>query len=42
MSSLKAARADNYYYPKDWDPSKVKNIWYFYSKQLKGKFKQIS
>ena len=25
MSSLKAARADNYYYPKDWDPSKVKN-----------------
>jgi len=23
MSSLAAARADNYYYPKDWDPSKV-------------------
>ncbi|KAL4472912.1 hypothetical protein ABPG72_007789 [Tetrahymena utriculariae] len=22
MSSLKAARADNFYYPKDWDPSK--------------------
>ena len=21
MSSLAAARADNYYYPKEWDPS---------------------
>ena len=23
MSSLAAARADNFYYPKNWDPSKV-------------------
>jgi len=23
MSSLAAARADNFYYPRDWDPSKV-------------------
>lgn len=23
MSSLAAARADNFYYPKGWDPSKV-------------------
>lgn len=22
MSTLKAARADNFYFPKDWDPSK--------------------
>jgi len=22
MSTLAAARADNFYYPKDWDPSK--------------------
>lgn len=22
MSSLAAARADNFYFPKDWDPSK--------------------
>lgn len=26
MSSLKAARADNFYYPRDWDPSKVIKI----------------
>lgn len=30
MSSLAAARADNYYYPKDWDPSKVYYIYYIY------------
>lgn len=23
MSTLAAARADNFYYPKNWDPSKV-------------------
>ena len=24
QSTLAAARADNFYYPKDWDPSKVR------------------
>ena len=30
MSTLAAARADNFYYPKNWDPSKVliKTIYY--------------
>jgi len=27
MSSLAAARADNFYYPRDWDPSKVGKAW---------------
>ena len=25
MSSLAAARADNFYYPKNWTPEQVKN-----------------
>ncbi len=24
MSTLAAARADNFYYPQNWDPSKVR------------------
>jgi len=26
MSTLAAARADNFYYPKNWDPSKVTTL----------------
>ena len=26
MSSLAAARADNFYYPKNWTPEQVKQI----------------
>lgn len=38
MSSLAAARADNYYYPKSWDPSKVFNILYINYPNKTNKF----
>eukprot|EP00347_Sterkiella_histriomuscorum_P003106 403365563 len=35
MSTLAAARADNFYYPKDWDPSKG-NLTAFHNSKKKG------
>ena len=35
MSTLAAARADNFYYPKDWDPSKES----LHDYKLKKKYK---
>lgn len=41
MSTLAAARADNFYYPKDWDPSKESLQDYKLKKKYKNDPKKL-
>lgn len=41
MSTLAAARADNFYYPKDWDPSKDNLKEYKLKKKYKNNPKKL-
>ena len=41
MSTLAAARADNFYYPKDWDPTKDNLKEYKLKKKYKNDPKKL-